>query len=197
MDTTTMSTTEEKSLADKIADTYSDRPNLLKAMIKLYKGAFDRNKANWQKTDVDLTRDILEAKFSLDLDGIIKGELEKQSRVISFEARIKMLKVFLEFAYIYYIHYFDNHTPFYELPSTVEKFRIIALNLKAHQTRLHVNVNKLFEKLITNETVKAYVTGVPAYLIQDIDQKEVIDKLLTEVQPICKELLSCLLALEL
>lgn len=191
-----------ENVSNKLKEMYGDRSKLLKKITEIYKFIFKPvNKEVWKKTDSDINDDVMSAKYNLDLDRIVKESyaeiLNNEKATLLLNKKTKMIPVLLDFCYIYYVTHFDPDVPFYKLPMTCNKYRLLANVLHAYGSEEYNNINGIFENIIENEFFKDLrIEEPPFYLRTEFSQDEIKEKLNIIVSPVCKELLTYLLKLK-
>lgn len=199
--TSTTSTPPITSITNSIQELktlYQDRERLLLVMIEMYRFIFRvEPKHIWEKTEKDITDDVISAKMNLELDRMVK---ESYAEILNVELRNKLLSkklslipVFLDYCYVYYISGLNRNAPFYRLPTTILKFRIIIRSLK---NRIVV-VDNVFERILSDELMKDIRVENPPYCLRtDLSKEEITGNLHSTVKAYCKELLEQLLKMK-
>lgn len=195
----TINTETDIRNAQKIREMYQNRPNLLKSILKIYKFIFKpMRKQLYEKTEKDITDDVMSAKFNMDLDKFVKESYaeilnNKNSDKLLF-SKISLIPVFLDFCFIYYAHYFDEEAPFYKLPNTIFKFKLVSSSLNKNNP-IYTAIDKTFEEIILDETVKDMrIESPPYYLRNSLPTGELKNKITNHINPIFKKLMNLLLS---
>lgn len=189
------------SISKKLKESYGNRTTLLSKIIAMYKFIFKEEKKQiWEKTASDVNDDVASAKYNLDLDKIVKESYaeiynaEQLNKLV--KKKITMIPAFLDFCYIYYVTYFDENCPFYKLPISKLKYRVIATSLRAYGNEQLHDINILFEKIIDDEFFKELRIEYPPFCLRtELTDAEIREKLNTTVKSTCKVLLDKLLKL--
>jgi len=191
-----------ETIAMKMRSMFGDRHKMLSSLVRMYKFMFteDENlKEIWEKNNSDIQNDLNNTQYIInDAISHARKELEMVEKTQQlFQRRIDMISPFLDLCYIYFIHHFDVNAPFYRLPTTILKHKLIANTLKSNTLPLHVETNRIFEKIIKDSQLTEIRQEIPPYYLRmDITIDELRVQLKEKIKPIFKELLTCLLKLE-
>lgn len=189
-------------LSNQLGIMFNDRPKLLSAILRLYKFVFkDEKKQIWEKTSNDIQDDVVNAKYNLDLDKIVKESYAEIMNAQQFNRLIQkkttIIPIFLDFCYVYYVKHFSLDAPFHKLPMTITKYRLITDSLKAYGDERYSKINNLFEQIIGSELFKEVRHEEPPfYLMTDMTIDEMKTMLIEDIKPLCKQLLEAILKLE-
>ena len=189
---------------ERINSDYSDRPTLLKAIVKLYKViTLCKKKQTWEKTEEEVHRDMQNAKGFSNLDmqsandtivdlkqstGHVLTDLLPIEQIV--KNKIESIVIFVDFAFIYWIRKYSNDNPFYQLPKNRNKFNLIVTQLKIPHDQLY----KLFKQLIKNKAIIDFRNEIPFQFRTDLSHWEIYDMIEKQI-PCLKLLLSLIFAL--
>lgn len=179
-------------IADKLKKMYGTRKHLLTTIIKMYK-FMESEQELLSKSDIQ--DDVAEAKFDLNIDRFIKESyaeiLNTENKNLFVNNKVKMLPAYLDFCYLYYVHSFDDNAPFYNLPKSVFKYRVINSTLHVPDEDLYANINNCFEDIINTPIISDMCREIPPYYMRTELSTDEIDIQLREViLPKCKKILS-------
>jgi hypothetical protein len=176
---------------------FTDRKKHLNILIKLYKSIFKSAKAIWDKTQADVTNDILHSGYSLDFSNIIETSkrdiLAAQNVTKIFHKQLSFIPVFLDFAYIYYVRHFDKFAPVHKLPTFLTKYKLIMAAVKAPIDDLYV----YFEQCLSNKFITELRIEIPPYHMRTmLTEDKIREKIKIHVEPLFKEILRLLIKLD-
>ena len=191
---------DEKSQNLKdINELYSDNKNIMDNILKIYKFLSTKEeKQIWEKTAADVSDDIANVKYSIELNSAVKKEmaqiLTEQERDALIHKKYTVVPVFIDFCFIYYIKMSGNtELFFYTMPKTLLKFKFLCASMNCK----NVELNDLFEKTIENELLRDLrSTVVPFHILTELTPDELKEKLYSEIVPMLKKILDKVLRLK-
>jgi hypothetical protein len=185
------------SISEQLKSLYKDRPTLMSKILSMYKFIFSpEEKQIWEKTANDISDDIANAKYNLDLDRVVKEtyaaiENAEQTDAL-FNRKTTMIAPLLDFCYIYYVTHYDDTAPLYKLPTNKFKFDLITKVLHADDEKS----KKLFSGIINSDLFASLrKEDMPFYLCTEMsieEQRKAFEKI---VKPTMKDLINSLLLL--
>lgn len=179
---------------------YKTLPELMSTLVKKYKFlAVAPKKMVWEANSDDISRNMAGMKLDLNLDKEITSEyaslVNMKSVIDNFCEQLDSVGGFVEWCFTYYIHTISNETPFYKMPQSIMKYRMVVGVLRADKEEHYVRVNKVFMAVLNNELMKRLRNAPPVYITGEYDIEELKTRYKKEVIPLCKELISALLKL--
>jgi hypothetical protein len=180
---------------------FPNRKAHLDTLFRIYKfiaAAVSKKKKNIpEKTKEDVLADIMDSKYSLDMEAIAastqKELIDNLKQNGLFHKQIAAVPVFIDFAYMYYVQHFDREAPIHKLPMFLPKYRMIMATLKAPCDDLFVS----FENCIENRIIMDMRVEIPPYHLRtDLTDGEIREKLKIVVVPALKDILEMCLKLD-
>lgn len=170
----------------------------MQILLKTYKLCFPK-KINaeliFNKNEDTLLKDIKNNDYSFDF---VKAVEEQKAALFEHANRDKILAtqlenipVFLDFAFIYYVWYFDDQAPIHKMPSTVLKFNMITDALGVERNDLY----SAFFKCVENNFIKELRIEKPPFMLRTEMTFEDVQKKLLDINPLLKNILDALLKL--
>ncbi len=181
----------KESTIEKIQKMFPNKKSHMNILFKLYKFIFEEvKKATWEKTEQDVSDDIMSSNFSLDFTQLMEDNSRNIYRQLfrnkMFQKRISAIPVFIDFAYLYYVQYLDSSAPIHKLPMTLFKYKLLMHSLNAMQDDLYA----CFEQCIENKFIRELrIETPPFYLRTDMTDEQVKEKLELIVKPLCRDIL--------
>ena len=108
--------------------------------------------------------------------------------------KLDLIPAFLDFCYIYYIHFHDDTVPIYRLPKSIERFSLIVNNIPSCSNNKCLNTQ--WKNIISNTTISDIRKDPPFKLRHGLLDSQIDDLIYIILQPICKDLLTELLKLK-
>mgnify|MGYP001585410748 CR=1 FL=1 len=170
----------------------------IKFLINMYKFCFPKkNYTLFEKTNSELVEDIQTTPITLNCSADIQEQTEALKKCYDeeklFIKRLNNIPVFIDFAYLYYIWYYDSTAPIYKLPATLLKFNMIKNALE----KTNADIDSAFICCIENELIRDLRIIQPPYMMRtELSMKDVNNKILCTIEPKCKYILNELLSLE-
>ena len=172
---------KNQKISDLVKEKYNTLDNLLKNIIKCYKNIF--KPLNISKMDSDMV------KFYSDFK--LPSYLNKFKQDI--KNKLVYINSFLDYCFIYYVHFSDDSAPFYKLPFSFSKFMMIVSFLQYN----NVYINDIFRIIINNDFLsKNHDIEYPLLLDTKLSVIGIEKKIQTEFKPLFKFLLENILNLK-
>lgn len=192
----TIKNSQDVDIIKSFKEMFPDRETHLKTLFQIYKAiAIDDKKQMWEMNEEDLLNELAK-KESFQL----KNDLDQQSddikkyvfKNVVFHKKVSSVPVFIDFAYMYYITYFDHNAPICRLPKNMLKYKLFAQMLNIPKDNLY----NCFEQCIENEFFKELrIEEPPFYLRTELTEDEIKKKFRNLVLPLLKEILGYLVRL--
>jgi hypothetical protein len=184
-----------KPIIDKIKELFPDRKTHLDKLVSMYKNIFlETKKMTWEKSQKEVTDEILTTGFSLNIGKILEEQMEQikkhEEQEKTFNSRISAIPIFIDFAYLFYVQHYDKNAPIHKLPTHILKYKLLTNALRAPIDDLYA----CFEQCIENSFISDLrIEKPPFYLRTDLSKEELKEKINLIVKPLCKDILTNLL----
>lgn len=182
---------EEPTIPERIKAMFPTRQNHLASIYKVYKTCFNNFKTQsaWMGSGENLLEELLNTKISLNIDAQASVDMAKnaifQQEIVT--ASVGSIPIFLDFAYLYYVHRYDDKAPIYKLPAKLSKYDLFANALECPKDELY----ECFKQCIENEFISELRIETPPYMLRtELDINQIQKKIITEVEPLCKKILT-------
>jgi len=188
----------EDSTINHLKKLFPDRKTHMDTLLKLFKYCFYQpNKNILSKTADDVVEDITSTPISLDLGKVLQEQTneitEYYAEEAKFEKRVAAIPMFIDFAYMYYVWFYDSEAPIHKLPMTMMKFKLIEEALAAP----HDDLQAAFEHCIENSYILDMRIEKPPFMMRtELTPDQVREKLKIVVKPVCHDILTELLRLD-
>ena len=176
---------------------YKDPKTILDNILKIYKFvSTEIQKQLHEKTADDITDDVANAKYSIELDAFVKKNtaeiLTEQSIDSLVQKKYSLLMVFIDFCFIYYVKVSSKtKILFHTMPRSLLRLKYIMAVMDCRD----IELNGLFEDVVQNDMFKDLRMSdqIPFHLLTDLTVEEQRAKLDTDSIPMFKKILDRIL----
>ena len=186
-----------QTVSDKILSLFPNKKHHMRVLFRMYKFIFAENKKEiWDKSESEVVQDIQGTPFSFDFSELMNdhksSEMSNMLKNKQLTMQLGQINIFIDFAYLYYVQYYDKNAPMYQLPTSLLRYKLLMSALRSPKDNLY----NCFEFCITNEFIKDLQIIIPPFNLRtELSEAEIRHNMATIVQPVCKEILSSLFEL--
>ena len=186
-----------QTVSDKILSLFPNKKHHMRVLFRMYKFIFAENKKEiWDKSESEVVQDIQGTPFSFDFSELMNDHkssgMSNMLKNKQLTMQLGQINIFIDFAYLYYVQYYDKNAPMYQLPTSLLRYKLLMSALRSPKDNLY----NCFEFCITNEFIKDLQIKIPPFNLRtELSEAEIRHNMATIAQPVCKEILSGLLDL--
>jgi hypothetical protein len=186
-----------QTVSDKILSLFPNKKHHIRVLFRMYKFIFAESKKEiWDKSESEVVQDIQGTPFSFDFSELMNDHknsgMNNMLKNKQLSSQLGQINIFIDFAYLYYVQYYDKNAPMYQLPTSLLRYKLLMAALRLPKDNLY----NCFEFCITNEFIKDLQIKIPPFNLRtELSEAEIRHNMATIVQPVCKEILSSLFEL--
>lgn len=171
------------------------REDQINIIMELYKKISQpAEKQIWEKTEKDISDDVISAKIDLSLDDFVKNKVAEEMNLRSAAqlicTKIKWIPILLDLMYAYYVRFIDRQAMVYECPHTIFKLHMVLMSINTLYDDKYKILNQSFEQITVDEWFQKFRANPPIYMNSQYSIYDLDKKIINVCAPIMKNIIN-------